>query len=84
MRLEQELQRRNIGEYILRKAMEEVDETAYLLMLRQVLERGMRKIPLDFTAHQKKDYLIKYGQRKGYEWEYIQRILPEVLASDLV
>ncbi len=81
VRIGQELKRREIGDYIRRKAMEEIDETAYLSMLEQLLEKRKNQLPADLSLLTVLEDLRKYVLRKGYEWEIIERMLSTMQAN---
>lgn len=81
VRIGQELKRREIGDYICRKAMEEIDEVAYLAMLEQLLEKRKNQLPADLSLLTVLEDLRKYVLRKGYEWEIIERMLSTMQAN---
>lgn len=78
IKITQELKRRMISDYLIRKAMEEIPEADYQRELYQFLER---KLPLikaknDFERRQK---LAAYAQRRGFESEYIWATVKELV-----
>ncbi len=77
IRIKQELKRRQISAYCLRKAMEEIDEEEYLKVLREMLEKKLKTVkgPNQFQRNGKAG---TYAIGKGYEshlvWETIKSL----------
>ncbi len=77
VRIKQELKRRQISAYCLRKAMEEIDEEEYLKVLREMLEKKLKTVkgPNQFQRNGKAG---TYAIGKGYEshlvWETIKSL----------
>ena len=74
IRIRQELKMRNISEYCIRKAMEEISEEDYLKTLREVLERRASQIAEgdDFA---RKGKLAQYAMSRGFEGEIVWKLL---------
>jgi len=74
IRIRQELKKRDITDYCLRKAMEEIDEGEYLKTLEEVLEKRAGKINAanDFA---KRNKLAQYAVQRGFEIELVWGIL---------
>lgn len=80
LRILQELGRRDISEYCIRKAMEELDESEYQATLRVVLERKQAdwsELPV-FESRQK---LVQYALRRGFEADLAWKILDTLMAE---
>jgi regulatory protein len=73
-RIQQELKLRQISDYCIRKAMEEISERDYLKTLMDVLEKRAAHIaePNDF---ERKGKLAQYAIGKGFENEIVWEIL---------
>lgn len=71
IRIRQELKARQISDYCQRKAMTEIDETAYTQKLYQLLEA---KIQREYAQPDpaEKQALFQWALRKGYETELIR------------
>lgn len=81
IRITQELKRRKISDYLIRKAMEEITEKDYREALYDFLAR---KLPLvkaknDFERKQK---LAAYALRRGFENEYIWECVRELTEAE--
>ncbi len=66
IRIQQELKKRRISAYCLKKAMEEIDEEDYLKTLRGLIEKK-RNLIKEKKPYLLKNKLAKYLQGKGYE-----------------
>lgn len=66
-RISQELKKRQISEYCIRKAKEEIEEDVYLETLESVLQKRFRDKPGITAYYEKRQDLIKYGMSRGYE-----------------
>lgn len=79
-RITRELKQREVSEYCIRKAMEEIEEEAYLKTLHGVLEKRLPKIK-ETKAYQVRKKLADYAIRRGFEtslvWEKVKRLLPD-------
>ena len=73
-RIRQELKLRNISEYCLRKAMEEISETDYLKTLKEVLEKRASQIA-EADDFARKGKLAQYAMSRGFESEMVWDVL---------
>lgn len=80
MRIKRELKQRNISDYCIRKAMEEIETADYQQTLEQVLIKRLPKVK-ESKPYQVRKKLADYGIRRGYEtalvWEYAKRLVPD-------
>ena len=77
-----ELQKRQISEYCIRKGIEEIDEGEYYKVLRNILIDQFEKHKND-SPLLAKDKAIKYASKKGYEARMIFSVVRELeLSSD--
>lgn len=75
-RIVQELKKRNVSEYCIRKALEEIDPLEYQTALRQLLLRKMESTEGDpFTRRMK---AMRYALGRGFEPELVQEILDDL------
>lgn len=74
IRIRQELKIRNISEYCLRKAMEEISETDYLKTLKAVLEKRASQIA-EADDFARKGKLAQYAMSRGFEAEMVWEAL---------
>lgn len=75
-RIRQELKMRNISDYCLRKAMEEISEADYLKTLREVLEKRASQIG-ESNDFERKGKLAQYAMSRGFESELVWDLLKE-------
>lgn len=68
MRLKQELKRRAISEYCIRKAMQEIDEDVYKENLHHILSKKWNGTSTSWTTRKQ---LTQHAISKGYEYEII-------------
>ncbi len=73
-RILQELKQRQISDYSIRKAMDEINEQDYLKTLKEVLEKRAGQIAEadDFT---RKGKLAQYAMSRGFEGEMVWQLL---------
>jgi len=76
VRITQELKRRQISAWCIRKAMEEIDPGEYADALKAILHKKATEYAANLP-HERRVKLIRYGLQKGYESELIQELLPE-------
>ena len=85
IRIRQELQRRAISDYCIRKAMEEIRETDYRSTLREVLEKRMRDKPKIEGRFERSTDLVRHGMNRGYELpiikEEVGRLMDETFGA---
>ncbi|MBI1226179.1 MAG: RecX family transcriptional regulator [Bacteroidetes bacterium] len=76
-RIRQELKIRQISDYCLRKAMEEIKEADYLKTLKEVLEKRASQIAeLDDFA--RKGKLAQYAMSRGFESDIVWELLRDM------
>ncbi len=75
-RIRQELKLRNLSEYCIRKAMEEISEVDYLNTLREVLEKRALQIA-EADDFARKGKLAQYAMSRGFEAELVWQLLAE-------
>jgi len=81
IRIQIELKRRQISKYCLKAAMQELEEFDYEGTLKTLLEKRYEKQKSDLHPYAKRQDLITYGMRKGYEIEVIKRVITEVVPA---
>ncbi len=76
-RILRELKRRDISDYCIRRAMEEIEEQDYLDTLQEVLNRKAEKLAEEDTF-KLKNKLARYAHSRGFElelaWELIHKM----------
>lgn len=79
-RIRRELKSRRISDYLIRKALEEIDPDEYQQALHDFLSR---KLPLikAASAYEEKQKLAAYAQRRGFESELIWEVVNEVTGT---
>lgn len=82
MRIVQELKQRQVTDYCIRKALSEIDPADYAARLEQQLQlRAAQEQQSGRPAFEKKQRLVQYALRKGFEpeliWEMVHAILPD-------
>ncbi|MCB0629465.1 MAG: regulatory protein RecX [Saprospiraceae bacterium] len=81
IRITQELKSRRISDYLIRKALEEIDETEYRQALYDLLEKKLALIGTD-NDFEKKQKLAGYAQRRGFEGALIWETVGEVFDAE--
>lgn len=76
-RIRQELKLRDISDYCIRKAMEEIDESEYLDMLQSVLDKKASCIN-EAQDYLKKSKLAQYALSRGFEADLVWELLKEM------
>ncbi len=80
VRIRQELRRRNISAYCMKKAMQEIEEEDYLGTLEQLLTKKAALIK-EKDLFRKRAKLASYAIHKGYEsqliWDSLKKVLPK-------
>lgn len=74
VKIEQELQNRNIPEIVIRKAIEEINYDRYLQNL-SILIGAKDKELIDLSPLIRKQKLITFLSAKGYEWDLIEKYI---------
>lgn len=77
VRIKQELKRRNISDYCIRKGMEEINEDAYLEQAKEVIQ-NKNKLLKESDAFKRRNKLASYAIRRGYESELVWSIVKEM------
>ena len=77
-RIRLELKKRNISEYCIRKAFEEIEEEGYLPQLRQLFENKKKQIKAKGNLFIFRQKLAQYALRRGFEPELVWKIVKEV------
>ena len=70
----------NINDDYILKALENIDSEEYLHMIKSELTRKFKKDKSSGT-YVLKSKLMRYGQSKGFETEFIFKIIDEILDS---
>ncbi len=78
-RITRELKKRQISDYCIRKAMEEIEEEEYLTNLEMVLRRRTTYLAPDWPRGKQEEDLREHAMRKGYELSLITAAIPKVL-----
>ena len=72
-----ELKKKKVSEVCIQKGLEEIDETAYLHTLQQLLEKK-KNLTKDTNQFIRKKKMVDYVVRKGYEsdlaWEAVHKL----------
>lgn len=80
VRIKRELKQRNISDYCIQKAMEEIEEPIYRAALTQMLEKRLAMVK-ETKPYQIRKKLADYAVRRGYEihlvWEEAKRMVPD-------
>lgn len=78
LRILRELSLMGIGEYLQRKALEEIEEEAYEKSIEQLFEKQYLRQPQGWPEVQRRNDLWQLGMRKGYEKAYIEKGLQTI------
>lgn len=74
VKIKQELKQKRVGDYCLKKAMKEIDETEYIQTLKKLIETK-RKLIKETNKIKLKYKLMSYALSKGYEKDLIFDVL---------
>ena len=74
VKIKQELKQKRVGDYCLKKAMKEIDETEYIKALKKLIETK-RKLINESNKIKIKYKLMSYALSKGYEKDLIFDVL---------
>ncbi|NNE28365.1 MAG: RecX family transcriptional regulator [Saprospiraceae bacterium] len=78
MKIKRELTSRDISDYCIRKGMGEIEDEEYLQKLRTILEK--KSVALEEkNLFEKKQKLVNFALRRGFESEHIWKILDELI-----
>lgn len=75
-----ELKKRDISDYCIRMAHEEIDQTEYLANLYLILEKYLNT-KQDLNNYQRRESGRKFAFSKGYETPLINKVLDELLTE---
>lgn len=78
LRITQELKKRKISDYLIRKALEEIPEENYQQELHHFLERKLTQIRSK-NNFERKQKLAAYAIRRGFESEYIWPVVNKLI-----
>jgi len=76
-KIKQELQKRRVSAYCIKKGMAEIDEQEYKSTLKEVLLKQMEKNS-SMKRYLALDKSIKYAHSRGYEFEAIYKLVKEL------
>lgn len=76
VRIANELKQRQISSYLIKKGLEEIEETPYINTLKDLISKKLETIK-ETNSFKKKKKVIDYLLRKGYEYELIKQYLPK-------
>jgi len=76
VRIANELKHRQISSYLIKKGLEEIEETPYINTLKDLISKKLETIK-ETNSFKKKKKVIDYLLRKGYEYELIKQYLPK-------
>lgn len=82
-RILQELKRRRISAYCIRKAMTEIEEEDYQQVLREVLQKKWQQYVND-EPYKRKQKTAKYAQSRGFELSLIWDVLRALEAEGML
>ncbi len=74
IRIQQELKKRKISEYLIRKSMEEIPEEDYIEQLREIIEKKAASLK-EADDYKRRNKLAAYAFRRGYESELVWEII---------
>ncbi len=77
IKIKQELKQKRIGDYCLKKAMQQIDEHDYMITLKKLIE-AKRKLVKEKNPVKLKYKLMSYALSKGYEKDLVFDVLNEV------
>ena len=77
IRIKQELKRRKISDYCIKKAMQEIDEEGYMEGLYALIEKK-RKTEKETNEFKLKGRLAKYAMSKGFESYLVWQALKDI------
>jgi regulatory protein len=79
LRITRELKARQVTDYCIRKALEEIDENAYRAALEEVLRKKLPPAPAPEELYAHKQKAVRYALSRGYETELAWSVLQELL-----
>ena len=79
LRILRELKQRDISEYCIRKAMDEIEEEDYLKTLQLLIEKKANQLK-ETDSYKKRNKIVQYLLQRGYEsalaWDYTKSLIP--------
>ena len=78
-KINQELKRRRISDYCIRKGLSEIDDEAYETTLRKLAERKAKEVQGDRSELSRKSKLYRYLVQKGYERDIVLDLIKELI-----
>lgn len=79
LRILRELKQRDISEYCIRKAMDEIEEEDYLQTLQLLIEKKASQLK-EPDRYKKRNKIVQYLLQRGYEsalaWDYTKSLVP--------
>jgi regulatory protein len=82
IKIEYELRHKGIGDRHILKALESIDKSEYLHMIKSELIKKFKK-DKSSDRYVMKSKLMRFGQSKGFETELVFNIIDEILNSDI-
>lgn len=76
-RITQELRRRQVSDYCIRKAMQEIPEEEYRETLTVLLQRKVAETA-GLDSYEQKAKLLRYAVQRGFEQELVWEVLPSL------
>lgn len=76
-KIKQELSRRKVSAYCIKKGMKEIDEDEYLHTITYLVEKKLATVSGHEAIRRKK--IFEFCYRKGYEANYINNVLNDLL-----
>lgn len=81
LRIAEALRIRKIGEYLCRKALEEIPEDEYEASARHLLESTLEALPPDLVTGEIRNRLRSRAIARGFEPALLDRLVPEVMQA---
>lgn len=83
LRIAEALRIRKIGDYLCRKALEEIPEDAYEASARLLLEKTLQALPPEMVDGEVRTRLRSRALSKGFEPALLDRLVPEVMRAGI-
>ena len=81
VKIKYELKQKQVSEYCIKKALNSIDETAYLKTLDKLFELQLKRLKTEKNSYSKKKKLHDHLRMKGFEGELINRLIGKVKES---
>jgi len=78
VKIKYELKQKQVSEYCIKKALNSIDETAYLKTLDKLFELQLKRLKVEKNSYSKKKKLQDHLRMKGFEGELINRLIGKV------